>query len=151
MNPLFKISILLTTLVTSSCSKDTILCRNEMMEQNPVVEGLEYDDFEDRFISWDEVFSIDSTDYFVYFFSRACSHCERLKSFMLLKIKCSENIYLVEACDEMVFTDSIDETIGVKLIEDFAIAGYPSLVEIVEGCVAKNIPGVEMIKNELTN
>ena len=114
------------------------------------IEVLEYEDFKDRFLLFSNIFSIDKENYYVYFFSRTCGHCNNLKPFILKKAK-EEDIYFVESCEEIVFSEDVSSTIGLTSIDGFAILGYPTLIKIEEKTITKNLGGIPLIRSELTN
>ena len=105
----------------------------------------------DKMLFWPNIFSINKEDYHVYFFSKTCSHCESLKSFIIEYALNNENIYFVESSDATIFIEDVSETIGLSSIEGFGILGYPSLVRIIDKQISLNIAGVIEIKSELLN
>ena len=114
-------------------------------------ETYSYSDVKDKEILYSNIFGVKSNSYYVYFYSRTCSHCNDLKSFIIPKIIERSDIYLVEASEQVTIVEDISLTIGASSIENFGILGYPSLVKIDEKVVSKNIAGINPIKNELTN
>lgn len=146
MRLLFKLSFLISTLVFGGCSKDV-----KFITESSTSEEYSYDFVEDRFIEWGDIFSIDENEYCVYFFSRTCSHCDKLKNFIIPIIKEKRNIYLVESCSEIKFVKDMHVVFGVDNVSEFGITGYPTLIKIVDKKVDSYFVGVESIKNELTN
>lgn len=132
-------------------------CNKEEEKTNPnyhshtSVDIYSYSDVKDKEILYSNIFGIEQSSYYVYFYSRTCSHCNDLKPFIIPKIIERNDIYLVEASEQVVILEDISVTIGVSSIENFGILGYPSLVKIEEKVVTKNIAGINPIKNELTN
>lgn len=132
-------------------------CNKEEKKTNPnypsytSVDIYSYSDVKDKEILYSNIFGMEQCSYYVYFYSRTCSHCNDLKPFIIPKIIERNDIYLVEASEQDVILEDISVTIGVSSIENFGILGYPSLVKIEEKVVTKNIAGNNPIKNELTN
>lgn len=132
-------------------------CNKEEEKTNPNYpsyssgETYSYSDVKDKELLYSNIFGIEQSSYYVYFYSRTCSHCSDLKSFIIPKIKERSDIYLVEASGQVAILEDVSITIGVSSIENFGILGYPSLVKIEEKVVTKNIAGINPIKNELTN
>ena len=132
-------------------------CNKEEEKTNPnypsytSVDTYSYSDVKDKEILYSNIFGMEQSNYYVYFYSRTCSHCNDLKPFIIPKIIERNDIYLVEASEQVVILEDISVTIGVSSIENFGILGYPSLVKIEEKVVTKNIAGINPIKNELTN
>ena len=108
-----------------------------------------YDEIKDKKIRFADIFEIDKDSYFVYFFSRTCSHCENLKNFIIDQALGRGDIYFVESSNDVVFVVDAESTIGLTDIENFGILGYPSLVKIEEKTVTKNLAGNSSIKKEL--
>lgn len=110
-----------------------------------------YDEVKDKHVFYSDIFSIESDIYYVYFYSTTCSHCNNLKEFIIPLALQRDDIYFVEASQEIVFLKSIEETIGLTSIEGFGILGYPSLIKIEEHIVKKNLAGILPIRSELLN
>lgn len=110
-----------------------------------------YDEVKDKHVFYSDIFSIGSDTYYVYFYSTTCSHCNNLKEFIISLALQRDDIYFVEASQEIVFLKSIEETIGLTSIEGFGILGYPSLIKIEEHIVKKNLAGILPIRSELLN
>lgn len=145
MNLFFKFSIFVSTLALTSCFNSAI---NSSDEQLTI---LDYDSVRSSFIELEDVFSQKEDEYYVYFFSRNCSHCNSVKEFMIDKIIDRKGIFLVEANDKIHLTSDDGGIIGCNCIDCFAIVGYPTLVKIINHVVEKTFIGTEMIKKELTN
>lgn len=141
---------LLPLLMLGSCNKEEEKT-NPNYPSYTSVDIYSYSDVKDREILYSNIFGMEQSNYYVYFYSRTCSHCNDLKPFIIPKIIERNDIYLVEASEQDVILEDISVTIGVSSIENFGILGYPSLVKIEEKVVAKNIAGINPIKNELTN
>ena len=151
MKALFKLLLFITTLTLTSCyEKQT----NSFSSSNTSITSereYTYVDVMDKTIFWDDVFSISKEEYYVYFFSRTCSHCNELKPFVIEAGLYRDDIYFVEASSDIKYAKDNQSIIGVDNIDDLGILGYPTLLKIVEGVVAKNLVGSAQIKNELTN
>ena len=113
-------------------------------------EELTYDDVKDKMIYWSNIFAIDSNAYYVYFFSKTCTHCQNLKPLILKEAIKRDDIYFVEESKEVVFVKNTSSTIGLTSIEGFGIIGYPSLVKIEEKTLTKNLAGIPSIRSELS-
>ena len=111
----------------------------------------DYSEITDKKIHFADVFSIDKDSYYVYFYSRTCSHCQNLKNFIIEKGAERNDLYFVESSNEVTFVKDTQLTIGLDNIEGFGILGYPSLVKIEDKTITKNLAGNSYIKNELIN
>ena len=144
-----KTILLFITIVLGGCFKQETTSSSKTRTSTSI-EVLEYEDFKDRFLLYSNIFFIDKENYYVYFFSRTCGHCNNLKPFILKKAK-EEDIYFVESCEEIVFSEDVSSTIGLTSIDGFAILGYPTLIKIEEKTITKNLGGIPLIRSELTD
>ncbi len=111
-------------------------------ERNEPIYELSYDDYLDSSIVYEDMFSQKEDEYFVYIYSKSCSHCEAIKNDVLSFLK--EDIvpvYLLRYTKDIRVNQDIELTIGVSDINDFYIAGTPTLVHIYEHCVLNNVVG----------
>ena len=124
---------------------------NIAREDNTITIGTySYDDIVDITIKWDDIFAMTPRNYFVYFYSPYCGHCQSIKDLAINYSKCGEiTMYFVEASTEVVVAKDTHLTIGVTSIEQLWILGYPSLVKIESGVVVINIAGANAIKEIL--
>lgn len=109
----------------------------------------EYIEISEFRISWDEIFEMDSTNYYVYLFSRTCSHCSSIKNKIIEYALDNENMYFIEDNKDIVFKNDVNYTIGLKSVDDLAILGFPTILKISEKILVKNIAGTDKILSEL--
>ena len=96
------------------------------------------------------MFSVNYKQYFVYFYSLGCHHCNELKNDIIeFALNGQEHIYFIQESIDFVISDNIDNTIGISSIENMAILGFPSLVYINNSRVMENIGGISKIRNRL--
>ena len=152
MRYLFKTIFLLVTITLCGCDlNQSSSSKGKVIVSTSEEKQYSYDEVSDKMIFWSNIFGIDQDSYYVYLFSRTCSHCDSLKSFIIpLAIERSD-IYFVEASEQVVFIEDAASTIGLTSIEGLGIVGYPSLIKIKEKSVEKNIAGTSLIKSELVN
>ena len=62
----------------------------------------DYSEIADKKIHFADVFSIDKDSYYVYFYSRTCSHCQNLKNFIIEKSVERNDLYFVESSNEVM-------------------------------------------------
>lgn len=151
MKPLFKLSFFLTTLSITSCYSKAASSTLPRTSNISTSTEITYDAVLDKTIYWDDIFSINRDEYYVYFYSQTCSHCAELKEFIISIALERKDIYFVEASFDVVYLEEIESTIGLKSIENFGIKGYPTLIRIEKGILTKNLAGIPLIKNELTD
>ena len=150
MRTLQKILLLLTMNFLAACDSSEASSLSKIESSSYSIK-YEYDLVEDKFILYSNIFGVNKDEYYVYFFSRTCSHCQSIKSFIIEKALEREDIYFVESSKEVVFINDVAKTIGLTSIDGFGILGYPSLVKIKEKTIQKNIAGTQAIRNELLN
>ena len=146
-----KIIILLSCLFLIGCNQTTPSSSRTTRTFSTSKQNYSYEMVKDKMLFWSNIFSINKENYYVYFFSKTCSHCESLKSFIIEYALSNEDIYFVESSEATVFIEDSSKTIGLSSIENFGILGYPSLVKISDKLISLNIAGVIEIKNELLN
>lgn len=96
-------------------------------------------------IKWSQVFEIDLDHYFVYFYSKTCSHCQNLKNYVIEVALKTEAIFFVEASDDVILKNSAKPQFNSTSAEIFAISGYPSIAEISNKICVRNVSGEEQI------
>ena len=151
MKALFKLLLFISTLSLVSCYEKPSVMSSSSSTSITSEREYTYIDVMDKTIFWDDVFSINKEEYYVYFYSRTCSHCNELKPFIIEVGLSRDDIYFVEASSDVKYAKDSQSIIGVTSIEDLGILGYPTLLKIIKGVVSKNLVGNVQIKNELTN
>jgi len=109
----------------------------------------DYSEISNMRIDWDEIFDQKDDSYYVYIYSRTCSHCVSIKNKMIKYALTNNGIYFVEDSEKIVIKNDINYTIGLSSAEKLAILGFPSLLKITKKILTKNIAGTEKIINEL--
>ena len=144
------IFLTLNLICLTSCvplSNDSTLIKTSSIFNSEV--NHEYTEISKYRITWDEIFNIEMKDYFVYFFQRTCSHCQNLKNKIIEEALKRENIFFYEDSGETKFASDTSYTIGLTSVDSFAIQGFPSLIEIVDGKIVKNVAGEKEISRIL--
>lgn len=100
-------------------------------------------------IDWDEIFCIEKTEYYVYIYSRNCSHCNSIKNKIISFAIAGDCFYFVEDSQKILFKTDIKYTIGLTSADNLSILGFPSLLKISNKVLTKNIAGTEKILSEL--
>lgn len=111
----------------------------------------DYSEISDYRIIWNNIFNIDSNDYFVYFYSRNCSHCEKLKNWVIEKRLNGTEIYFIEDSKDIILVKDVKFTIGASSAEKIGILGFPSMLKITNHLIEINVAGEEQIKTELNH
>lgn len=136
--------LFLTLLIVSLSS-----CTNQESKKEVVEHS--YDEVIDQSISWLEIFSISEKDYLLYFYSETCPHCQEIKNEIIeYSLSVSEPFYFVKESEGFVYRTNIEDTIQVSTLEFFFIKGTPTLVEIKDKKVNKNIAGVTKIRDYIS-
>lgn len=97
-------------------------------------------------ISWQRIFDVPKETYYVYCYQLTCSHCEELKDYIIVKALELKNIYFVRSSAAVILSSDISGTIGAQNVSQLSILGYPSLLEISNKRVTKNLAGKSPIK-----
>ena len=142
---LFK--VILFTIVLCSCSNETIIQTEQY--SNVSFQNFNYDDISDYELVRDTIFDVASDDYYVYFYSMSCSHCEELKNYIIEKALDRGDIYFVKGTSKDQITNDPKKSIGAGISENIWILGYPTLLQIQNQKCSKNLAGITQIKAEL--
>lgn len=138
--------LLLPFLLTSACTKkENVISFSSVSIRNSSTISHEYTEINNLIISWDEIFEMKDENYFVYIFSRTCSHCQSMKNEIIEFAINFSSIYFVEDSEKIVFKNDIKYTIGLTSAENLAIVGFPTLLEIKDKILVKNAAGKEKI------
>ena len=142
--------LLLCSIFLSSCVINNTKSTTINSESTNYETIHDYSEISDKKINWNEMFSVNYKQYFVYFYSLGCHHCNELKNDIIeFALNGQEHIYFIQESIDFVISDNIDNTIGISSIENMAILGFPSLVYINNSRVMENIGGISKIRNRL--
>ena len=133
-----RISLLTLTLL-SACSNQ--LTSNDFTK----TVTYDYEDFVERTISFDNLFGFELDDYYVYIYSKTCSHCENIKQEVLSFVNDYECMYLLPYSKEIPISEDVETTIGATSIEAVSILGTPTLLEIKDHALIINVAGENKI------
>lgn len=141
-------SLILLLIITAGCS--TTKQPTPQLKNEAIIEvEHDYQEIKDYQITWEAMFDVSSTSYYVYLYSLTCNHCEELKNFVIEKALDKKNIYFSKASQKDQIGNTIKSSIGAENPGDIWILGYPSLLKIMNGKCTKNLAGVSQIKDEL--
>ncbi len=151
MRHILKTSLIIVALSFCGCTNSqSSLTKITTYSSSSSISSLNYNDIKDKMIFWSNIFGINSDAYYVYIFSKNCNHCANLKPFILEKAVKRDDIYFVEANEEIVFAKDVSTTIGLTSIEGLGIIGYPTLLKIESKVLTKNLAGESLIRSELS-
>lgn len=137
-------------LIFLPCLFSLISCQKEAKETKESGNTEhDYGEIIEREIGWNDLFSIGIPQYFVYFYSPYCSHCKEIKDVIIEYALQDERMYFVKFSDEVIVAPLVEDTIGATCIEDVAILGTPSLIEITNHVVVCNLAGSKAILDYL--
>lgn len=136
--PFFLLSLIFTGCKNNSTGISSSLNKANTTETNWTVE-YNYEDLGKKLIYWDDVPIINLDHYYVYFFSRTCNHCQRIKN-LVIPILLKRHIYY--GCEASSEHQICSVTMIGKIGEiDFCILGYPTIIEIKNREVIHNVSG----------
>ena len=127
-------------------------CSTTKTEVSKPVEqkALDYTDFSHLNLEWKNLFLPAKSQYFVYIYSISCLHCAHIKKEVLETIRDHEELfYLMEYEDGIPITSNASETIGKEKLDEVAIMGTPTLIEITNHYIGMNIAGEKEITSYL--
>ena len=111
---------------------------------------LDYDMFQNKMIEFENLFSSEVVDYYIYIYSPDCGHCESIKQDVLEVVSLRDNIALLEFSEVIPISTSIDSTIGASDVSDISILGTPTMLEIYKNVLVQNVAGASPIINLLS-
>ena len=120
----------------------------EIEEEVPEIERT-YTEVSDFELTWDSVFDVDESKYYVYFYSITCAHCKELQNYIIDTALKRGDVYFVKGTSKDQITSDTKKLIGAEIPGDIWILGYPSLLKILDKKVTKNLAGSSQIKSEL--
>ena len=86
-------------------------------------------------------------NYIIFFHSDKCEHCKQIiedvTEFATLNILKTYFVNVAKSENKIKICQPIDLTIGVTDVNDLAIVGTPSIVEVENGMTIANAPGKE--------
>ena len=149
MKPIHK-AILITAIFTLiACatidSKDVY----QIEEDIQVKTQREYEEVLDYQLLLETTFDVESENYYVYFYSLSCTHCNEIKNYIIEKALERKDIYFIKGTSKDKITTDTKKLIGAENPEDIWLLGYPSLLLISNKKCTKNLAGEQQIKNEL--
>ena len=147
MKMLKKLIFLPIMILLSSCFEQT----QQIYEPEEVDIEVErsYSEVKDFELTWESMFDVNRSTYYVYFYSVTCEHCKELKNYIVEKALEREDIYFVKGSSTDQITTDPTKSNNAGNPGDIWILGYPSLIKIVEQKCVKNLAGINQIKGEL--
>ena len=138
---------LLPLSIFSACSFKTET--KDTYESEEIKVSHNYAEIKNYELMWDTMFDVDSNDYYVYFYSTSCNHCEELKDYMIEKALLTKNIFFVKGSNKDQIGNDPKKSKYAENPGDIWILGYPSLLKITDHKCLKNLAGITQIKGEL--
>ncbi|MCF0116593.1 MAG: hypothetical protein HUJ61_00925 [Bacilli bacterium] len=105
----------------------------------------QYSEIEDKKISWNSMFFLAKPQYFIYFYSITCAHCQSIKNDMIEYGLEHDDFFFCEADETHKIRENIEVSIGATSLDKFCILGYPSLAKFENKIVTINVAGVSSI------
>ena len=130
--------LLLNGCVDKKESQDSYNTNNNSSETYGLI-SYEYEELGEKLIFWDDVPNISLTHYYVYFFSRTCGHCQRIKDLVIPNLLKRKIYFACEAAREHVICSTTPKGIFGEI--DFCIAGYPTIIEVKNWAIVKSASG----------
>ena len=125
-------------------------CKNNKEE----VKAKEYDysDVKELTVCWNNIFDIESENYYTYIYSETCGHCNEIKQQVISYALANYgSLYFVPFNKDIPIVDDPLIALEKDKIEDLGIVGTPSMFLITNHVIKKNIVGTKQIIETLTN
>ena len=118
---------------------------NNPSKDSSLYQDYDYDDVEERFISWLDLLNFDG-NYYCYIFSPYCRHCENIKQIVISKELAMDTFYFIRFDKDVIpIIKNPELTIGQNDISQIGIIGTPTLMEIDNYSIKVNIAGEKAI------
>ena len=105
-----------------------------------------FDEFEiviENSIIWPEILNQEEKNYIIFFYSETCAYCHEMQEEIVdFAITCPLKTYFLNVNKSSVPIKPDKET-GIKNYEEAAIAGTPTIFEVEEATLIKNISGID--------
>lgn len=142
--------LLFTTALLTGCS---LAPNQEAKDEISVVEVSHHNYFEvdDKSVAWNKVFDVAVSDYYLYYYSPSCSHCSDLKDWIIETALNRGDIYFVKASENDIISKDVSSSINATTSDKIIILGYPSMIQIINKTVVKNVAGKTKIQELLSH
>ena len=134
---LLLLPLFLATVITS--------CSSAKSESTSISSSEEYVIEEEQEIFLEDCLSQEEEHYIVFFHSDTCKQCQEIKgdviAFAYENITKTYFLNIVKPGNQVTICPIDDVPTGVDKVEDVAIAGTPTIIEVENGILTANIPG----------
>ena len=131
---------LIVAAVFTSCSP----VKSESSNENAL---NEYGIVHDQAVNWDDCLSQKEERYLVFFHADSCGHCqiimEDVIAFAQSGITKTYFLDVGKQKDKIRTCYLEDLTIGAESVDELAILGTPTIIEVEDGMTIANVPGKE--------
>ena len=129
----------------------SVLCLFGCKEESNQEIKHNYHEIKSDLISWIDVFNQSETDYFVYFYSVRCGHCNEIKNDIIEYYYSNKNTLYFVCTDIDSLVGPPKDLTGIDNIDDFYIFGTPFLIRVYEYMVKEYYAGTRAILNFIHN
>ena len=144
---LFKFAIFIPSILSLFGCVENI--QEESIKNSVLPEEHDYKEIQKYYLSVEGIFDVENDQYYAYFYSLTCSHCQELKDFIIEKGLERHDIYFIQSSANDQFTTDPNLVINAENPGDIYILGYPTMLKIEDKKVTKNLVGNEEIIKEL--
>ena len=111
-----------------------------------IEEKHNYHEIKDRLIAWNDIFIQEEEEYYVYFYSERCGHCNDIKQ-NIINFYYKDVVYMYFVCTDIdSVTGPRSDIKGIDNIDDFYIFGTPFLTQLSSHKINDYYVGVSEIK-----
>lgn len=110
-----------------------------------------YDKVRHLHISWNEVLAIKYERYDVYFYSKACQHCEKLRELVIAKAMNTNfiRLFFIEVNYDIPFGYVTNPNECICELSKLVLQAYPSILMIENNCMNGRIVGYQALVDYL--
>lgn len=111
-----------------------------------------YVDVKDKHLTYENIFLLTNSHYFIYVYSGGCYVCASIKQDIINYSLKHENFYFLLYCHEFVPTsEDFDQSsiLGASKNSEIYLIGTPTMLEIKEGKISEYYLGMEKILTKL--
>ena len=149
MQTLKKLTFLLCCLGITGCQKESKPVEKYVEPEVVIEVERDYSEVKDYELFWEAIFDVELRNYYVYFYSPTCSHCNEIKNYMIEKALERSDIYFVKASSKDQITNDSKMQKYAENPGDIWILGHPTMIKIVSKKCNKYFTGTAQIRAEL--
>lgn len=127
-----------------------LLCSCANLNSSSLSCSYDNDDVKELHIEYFDMFSLQKSYYFVYFYQINCLHCLLIKDVVIeYALSNYGTLFLILYDEKIPLFEDVSDTIGLNSVDGFGILGTPTLILIKDHKIFLNVAGEDLIKSVL--